>query len=98
MRTQGLILVWARMSLRSVDSAVARVALHWSACSRSYKLSREGADPKSLRWRMSLCSWLVRCVLEQESISPPRVSLDVASTSPFIVPKGRARVTFVVKR
>jgi hypothetical protein len=44
---------------------------------------------------MSLCSWLVRCVLKQESIFSP---LDVASTSPFIVPKERARVIFVVKR
>jgi hypothetical protein len=62
-----------------------------------YKLSREGADPKSLWRRMSLSSSLVRCVLEQESVSievPP----DVAPASPFIVPKRRARVTFVVKR
>jgi hypothetical protein len=49
MWTQGLILVQARMSLRPVDSAATHVALHRSAHSRSYKLSREGADPKSLR-------------------------------------------------
>jgi hypothetical protein len=48
MRTQGLILVRAKMSLRPVDLAAARVALHRSARSRGYKLSREGTDPKSL--------------------------------------------------
>jgi hypothetical protein len=34
--------------LRPVDSAAARVALHRSARSRGYKLSREGVDPRSL--------------------------------------------------
>jgi hypothetical protein len=48
MRTQGFILVRAKMSLRLVDFAAARVALHRSAHSRGYKLSREGMDPKSL--------------------------------------------------
>jgi hypothetical protein len=97
MRTQGFILVWAKISLHPVDSAAARVALHRSARSRGYKLSRERADHKSLWWHMSLSSWSVRCVLEQGSILigvPP----DVASASPFIVPKGRAHVTFVVKK
>jgi hypothetical protein len=37
------------MALRLVGSTVARVALHWSARSRGYKISREGADPRSLR-------------------------------------------------
>jgi hypothetical protein len=48
MRTQGFILVRAKMSLRLVNYAAARVALHWSTRSRGYKLLREGADPKSL--------------------------------------------------
>jgi hypothetical protein len=34
--------------LRLVDFAAARVVLHQSAHSRGYKLSREGADPRSL--------------------------------------------------
>jgi hypothetical protein len=42
----------------------AHVALHWSAHSRGYKLSREGADPKSLWWRISLSSWSMRCVIK----------------------------------
>jgi hypothetical protein len=79
------------MSLCPVGSAVARVALHRSARSRGYKLSRKGEDPKSLQWCVSLSAWSVRCV----SI---RVPLDVAPASPFIVPKGRARITFMVKR
>jgi hypothetical protein len=41
--------VRARMTLRPVDSIPARVALHQSARSRGYKLSREGADPRSLQ-------------------------------------------------
>jgi hypothetical protein len=56
------------MSLRPVDSAAARVSLHWSARSRGYKISRKGADPKSLWWFMSFSSWSVRCVLKQGSI------------------------------
>jgi hypothetical protein len=37
------------MTLRPVDSTVARVASHRSArSSRGYKLSREGTDPRSL--------------------------------------------------
>jgi hypothetical protein len=31
-----------------VGFAVVRVALHWGAHSRGYKLLREGADPRSL--------------------------------------------------
>jgi hypothetical protein len=38
------------MSLRPVGIATARVALHQSARSRGYKLSRQGADPRSLWW------------------------------------------------
>jgi hypothetical protein len=38
------------MTLRPMGFAAARVALHQSACSRGYKLSREGADPRSLGW------------------------------------------------
>jgi hypothetical protein len=85
------------MSLCPVDSTAARVVLHRSARSRGYKLLRERSDPKSLWWCMSLRSWLVRCVLEQESVSIG-VPLDVASASPFIVSKRRARVTFMVKK
>jgi hypothetical protein len=48
-RTQGCILVRARTALRLVDSATACVALHRSARSRGYKLSREGTDPRPLR-------------------------------------------------
>jgi hypothetical protein len=50
------ILVRARTTLRLVGSTAARVALHRSARSRGYKLSRKGADPRSLR---GIC---VRCV------------------------------------
>jgi hypothetical protein len=56
MQTQGFILVQAKMSLCPVDSAAARVALHRSACSRGYKRSREGADPKSLWWGVCVCA------------------------------------------
>jgi hypothetical protein len=76
------------MTLRPVDSTVARVALHQSVRSRGYKLSREGTDPRSL-WK-GVCVDLVRCVSSSSR-------LNVAPASPFIVPMGRARVTFVVK-
>jgi hypothetical protein len=56
-RTQGCILVRARTALCPVNSAAARVALHRSAHSRGYKLSREGADPMSLL-RGETCVWL----------------------------------------
>jgi hypothetical protein len=46
---QGCILVRARIALCLVGSTAARVALHQSAHSRDYKLSREGANPRSLR-------------------------------------------------
>jgi hypothetical protein len=92
MRTQGFILVRAKMSLRPVDSAAARVALHQNTRSRGYKLSRKGADLKSLWWCVCLSAWTARCV------SIRGLPLDVASASPFIVFKGRTRVTFVVKR
>jgi hypothetical protein len=36
------------MTLRLVGFAAVRVALHRGARSRGYKLSREGADPRSL--------------------------------------------------
>jgi hypothetical protein len=62
MWTQRFILVRAKMSLRPVDSVVARVALHRSARSRGYKLSKERTDPKSLWWCMGLTSWSVGCV------------------------------------
>jgi hypothetical protein len=51
-----------KMSLHPVDFAAARVALHRSARSRGNKLLREGADPKSLWWCVSLSAWSVRCV------------------------------------
>jgi hypothetical protein len=73
-----------------MGSTAARVALHWSAHNRGYKLSREGTDPKSLL-RGDVCVVvLVRCVFFLFS--------SVAPASPFIVSKGRARVIFVVKR
>jgi hypothetical protein len=78
--------VRARMTLRPVDSIPARVALHQSARSRGYKLSREGADPRSLRGYFY-------CYLSE--VSP---LIDMVPTSLFIVSKGRAQVTFAVKR
>jgi hypothetical protein len=53
--TRG-ILVQARTTLRPVGSAAARVALHRSARSKGYKLSREGTDPRSSR---GMCVWCV---------------------------------------
>jgi hypothetical protein len=48
------------MPLHPVSFAAARVALHQSACSRGYKLSREGADPRSLvRGGSWMCDFLV---------------------------------------
>jgi hypothetical protein len=48
------------MALCPVGFAAAHVALHLSACSRGYKLSREGADPKSLvRGGAWMCDCLV---------------------------------------
>jgi hypothetical protein len=69
MRTQGFILVRAKMSLRQVDVAAAHVALHQSARSRGYKNSRGGADPKSLWWCVSLSACPVSCVSFR---GPPR--------------------------
>jgi hypothetical protein len=46
---------------------------------------------------VSVSSWLVGCVSNWDLFSI-RDPLDVAPASPFIVPKGRARVTFVVER
>jgi hypothetical protein len=77
MRTQGLILVRERTSLRLVDSAAARIALHRSACSRGYKLSREGADP-SLVVFLSVES--VRCDSIEVCFNLPQ-PLDVAPAS-----------------
>jgi hypothetical protein len=84
------------MTLCLVDSTTARVALHQSACSRGYKLSREGTDARSLR---------VRCVCVRHSevcvhLSDVCVRLSevCVHASPFIVSKGRARVIFVVKK
>jgi hypothetical protein len=82
MRTQGFILVRAKMSLCPVDSATARVALHQSARNRGYKLSREGADPKFLWW----CVCVLECLVSEVCFN--QAPLDVALVSPFIVPKG----------
>jgi len=68
-QTQGFILVRARMSLCLVGVVAAHVPLHQSAHSRGYKLSREGADPKSLWWCLSLTACSVRCCL---LVGPPR--------------------------
>jgi hypothetical protein len=40
----------------------------------------------------------VSCLKESVLISRRESPLDVAPASPFIVPKGRARITFVVKK
>jgi hypothetical protein len=78
-----------------VGSTAAHVALHWSARSRGYKLSREGADRRSLL-RGDVCVVVLeRCVFVPSGSH--RGCLDVALASPFIVPKGRTRVTLVVK-
>jgi hypothetical protein len=82
------------MTLRPVGFAAARVALHWSARSKDYKLSREGADPRSLLGGVDV---LARCVCVVSSSSRPS-PLDVAPASPFIVSKEMTRVTFMVKR
>jgi hypothetical protein len=47
----------AKISPTPMDSATAHVALHWSARSRNYKLSREGTDPMSLL-RGDVCVWM----------------------------------------
>jgi hypothetical protein len=48
------------MVLCLVGFATARVALHRSACSRGYKLSREGTDLRSLvRGGAWMCDYLV---------------------------------------
>jgi hypothetical protein len=70
------------------------VALHQSARIRVYKPSREGVDPKSLWWCVSVSVCSVCCV----SIMGGVHHLDVALASPFIVPKGMIWVIIVVKR
>jgi hypothetical protein len=87
------------MSLHPVDSAIAHVALHWSARSRGYKLSRERerVDPKSLvvyEFVLLVSEVYSRIGVCFSSESPPRCG----PCLPFYSPKGRARVTFVVKR
>jgi hypothetical protein len=88
--------VWARTALRPVDSATARVDLYWSARSRGYRLLREEIDPRFL-WRGE-CADLVMCAFRSESSRRSELTLDVAPASPFIVFKGRTRVTFMVKK
>jgi hypothetical protein len=44
------------------------------------------------------CVDLVRCEFCSESSRRSELPLDVAPASPFIIFKGRARVTFVIKR
>jgi hypothetical protein len=92
MRTQGFILVRAKMSLRLVDSATARVALHQSARNRGYKLSREGADPKFLWW----CVCALECLVSEVCFN--QAPLRCGPCLPFYSSQGRARVTFMVKR
>jgi hypothetical protein len=71
--------------------------LHQSARSRGYKLSRERADPRSLRKRCVVCvlSFDRSCPVEVNSIC---LILGVAPAFPFIISKERARVKFAVKR
>jgi hypothetical protein len=52
------------MALRLVGFATACVALHRSACSRGYKLLREGADPRSLVW---VGAWMCECLVAVNS-------------------------------
>jgi hypothetical protein len=47
-----------------VGFSTARVALHRSACSRGYKLLREGADPRSLVW---VGAWMCECLVAVNS-------------------------------
>jgi hypothetical protein len=72
--TRG-ILVRARTALCPVGSTAARVALHRSACNWDYKLSREGADPKSLQgmWECVVCfGWsLFKKILSVRCPVPP---------------------------
>jgi hypothetical protein len=82
------------MALHPVIFAAARFALHRSARSKGYKLSREGADPRS-PLRGGVCVDVV-VLIEVKSIRLP--ALNVAPASPFIAFKERAQVTFVVKR
>jgi hypothetical protein len=74
------------MTLCSVDSTTAHVALHRSARSRVTSF-RERERIPGLFGGVCACADSVRCF-----------PLDVVHASPFIVFKGRARVTFVVKR
>jgi hypothetical protein len=50
------------MTLRPVGSTAARVALHRSARSMGYKLSKEGTDPRSFLWVMCVCCLSKECV------------------------------------
>jgi hypothetical protein len=52
------------MALRPVGFAAAHVALHQSACSRGYKLSREGADLRSL---VRGGAWMRECLVAMNS-------------------------------
>jgi hypothetical protein len=65
-RHKGLYWFAQKISLRPVDIA-AHVALHQVAHSRGYKRSREGADPRSLWWWMSMSVHTVSCVLHWSS-------------------------------
>jgi hypothetical protein len=71
-----------------VGFATICVALHRSARSRGYKLSREGAGPKSLEWW-----WWFDSGCYSIRFCPPCSS----PCPPFIASKGRAWVTFAVK-
>jgi hypothetical protein len=74
-----------------VDFTVVRVALHRGACSRGYKLLREGAGPKSLEWWWWLLfffSWFFDCLF--------LILFALDPAFPFIASKGRARVTFAI--
>jgi hypothetical protein len=74
--------------------------MHWGARSRGYKLSREGADPKSLvSGGGDVLLWLDRLIVDLLIARSPDhlIDLDMAPASRFIASKGRARVTFVVK-
>jgi hypothetical protein len=73
--------------------ATAHVSLHRSACSRGYKLVKRGMDPRSLWVGVFIC--LSVCILYCHcwALFLCFLSLHVKGPSPFIVCKGRGRVT-----
>jgi hypothetical protein len=82
------------MALSLVGIATVRVTLHRGARSRGYKLSREGAGPKSLGWWW-WCA--VSIAVDSSCCCLIILPLRLLPASPFITSKGRSQVTFAVK-